>query len=243
MVLAQNVLWYSSALLSSGILLRLYRQGLLAKRPYGSFAMMLATMLLRDLALMAIPVRTLTYTVAWEATLPLVLLAHVWSATGTYRSIAALYPKIGNFALRLFAICLAAAFLSCFAGLPFETAHLVPGQAILRSVMLLYRWVDGIAAGALMLAVLFFQCFPSPLRTLPRNLIRHTALLFCYFGVYSLAYFAQNLVPLDAPALETGRMFLVTALYATWIFSLSAAGEFSEPWARTDSLALAAACR
>lgn len=225
-----TTLYWLSVGFTALALFRVMYSGLYRIRPFGAFAAMLFTGLLRDLALLSVNRNTHAYTVAWEVTLPILLLAHAWAVMSTYRAIAHLYPGIGQFAELLFASCLVISAMFCFAGLGWEMRRIGGAEAVLRSVFLLYQWVDGLAAGGLLLASTFFLRLPAPRKRLPLNLIRHICLLAAYFTSYALTCFAKNLSPLGLTAWEYAHFTILIALYTGWALGVSAAGEQSEPW-------------
>jgi hypothetical protein len=192
---------------------------------------MQSAMILRDLALFFIPVNSRTYTSAWEFSLPLVLLSQGYAGIACYRAIAGLYPRIGSFAIKLFAAALALTALLCLAGLPVELRnwHTDP---IFRSLIVCYRWIDTLLAGGLVLATAFLARFPAPLKKLPANLFRHTALLAGYFAVYAITAF----LPIERFSQTYPiRSTLVCLLYAAWTVALTKRGEECEVWLGIDS--------
>ena len=212
-------------------LARLARLRLIGKTPYLGFAFLLAAALLRDSLLAVIPYDSHAYTVAWEATLPFLLAAHCFASSSAYRSVAGLYPKIGRFAVWLFTASLAIAAVCCFATLPWEAARIGGNEALLRSLFLLHRWIDGLAAGGLVFACLLLSRFPAPLRRMPANLTRHIQLLACYFAIYSAVCLVENLAPIGAAVwMERATFCIVAILYGGWTFGLSAAGERVDRW-------------
>jgi hypothetical protein len=169
--------------------------------------------------------------VVWEATLLPVLAAQIWATVLTLDSVSRLYPKISGFAAELFFVFAALSAISCCAGLYFETRLLTGSEAILRSFFLLDRWVHTLLAGTLVLTMIFFACFPSPVRKRPANLFRHTLLLSLYFSAYALYFLSENLAPLgDLRALDYTKSALVISLYIAWTCLLSPAGERKEEW-------------
>ncbi len=212
------------------VLFRVMYSGLNRTKPFGAFAAMLFTGLMRDLALLCINRDTHAYTVAWEVTLPVLLLAHAWAVMATYQAIARLYPGIGQFAEVLFVGCLVISAMFCFVGLSWEIRRIGGAEASLRSVFLLYQWVDGLAAGGLLLASAFFLRLPAPRKQLPPNLVRHTCLLAAYFTSYAITCFVKTLSPLGLSVWEYAHFTLLIALYAGWALGISAAGERSESW-------------
>ena len=226
-----KALWVWTALFSASALFRLLSLGLWRKEQFRALAIMLATSLARDIALYKIPYTSHAYAVAWEATLPLLLTTHAYAAVSGYRAIAQLYPKIGRFAVRLFVACLVIAALACCGTLPWEITRVGGNQAFIRAMFLLYRGIDGLAAGALILACGFFRHFPKPMKQMPSNLMRHTGLLASYFATSCMLFLVENLAPLGATVvLERLHFALVGIIYATWTFGLSVKGEESEPW-------------
>jgi hypothetical protein len=95
----------------------------------------------------------------------------------------------------------------------------------------LYRWVDGLAAGALILTCGFLAAFPRPMRLMSSNLIRHTVLLTLYFSAAAILFLAENLTRLGTAVwLERSHFILIALLYSAWIVGLSKQGEASETW-------------
>ncbi len=200
---------------------------------------MLGVVLLRDAMLFVPGYSTHSYAVIWEWTLPPLLAAQAWCGLDALKAVARLYPKIGNFAVRLFLACLAITTVICCLGLPFEVHRLAGGEALLRALFLLQRWVDSWIAGTLILVAVFFARFPAPLKRPPRNLVIHTVLLSIYFGGYAVLFFAENLAPLGAvELLEQLQFVLIVLLYGVWAICLSQNGERSEPWPHVDILLL-----
>jgi hypothetical protein len=229
-----QILWLASAVLAAAVIARIFHQRLFLT-PLKTFAFMLGVVLLRDVILSVPGYDTHAYTAAWEWTLPAVLVAQIWVGFDTLKAVARLYPKIGNFAVGLFLICLAITVAVCCAGLPFELYRLHGHEALLRALFLLHRSVDSWIAGTLILVAAFFACFPAPLKQPPRNLVLHITLLSLYFGGYAVLFFAENLAPLGAMAfLEHLQFIFVVLLYAAWTIFLSKRGEATEPWPRVD---------
>lgn len=229
---------FLSAALAVVIVLRIVRQHLLVA-PYKAFAVMLGVIVLRDVAVSIPPYTSPAYSAVWALTLPFLLVAHVWAALETLRAVAQLYPKIGNFAVRLFFACLIATIVVCCLGLPFELHRMTGQERLLREVFLVHRSVDSWVAGTLLLVAAFFARFPAPLKQPPRNLVLHTMLLTCYFGGYGVLFFAENLAQLGAVAVvERLQLSFVVVLYAIWAIGLSARGQQSEPWPEIDVILL-----
>ncbi len=82
---------------------------------------------------------------SWECTLPLVLLSQIAAAVECYCAIAALYLKIGRFAVTIFSVALLAGLLST-GKLPFEMPRLVL-QPITHTLLLLYGSINGLLCG------------------------------------------------------------------------------------------------
>ncbi len=200
---------------------------------------MLGVVLVRD-GVMSIPrYNTHAYTVAWEWSLPILLAAQIWAGLDTLKAVARLYPKIGNFAVRLFLLCLAITAVVCCLGLPLELHRLKGQEALLRTLFLLQRSVDSWMAGTLILVAVFFARFPAPLKQPPRNLVLHSILLSAYFSGYGLLFFAENLAPLGGISFfEHLQIVLLVLLYAVWATCLSRRGETSEPWPEVDVVVL-----
>lgn len=235
-----DILRYLSILAPLLILFRLALQRLLRTRPYSAFAAMLGVGVLRDLILL-LPsdYRSHSYALAWEITLPFLLLAQASAAVETYAAIASLYAKIGTFAVRLFRGALVATALACCLGLPFETRQIAGVESTVRSLFLLDRWMNSLMAGGLILAVAYLARYPRPLKVMPRNLVLHTTLLCTYFVLYSIVPFVLNLIPLGQGLWVQVLLFAaVLALYASWIAGLSAEGERSEAWPEIDARTL-----
>jgi hypothetical protein len=201
---------------------------------------MLAVGLLRDLILL-LPsdYRSHSYALAWEITLPFLLLAQAVAALATYAAIASLYAKIGAFAVRLFQGALGATAIGCCIGLPFETRHIAGVEASVRSLFLLDRWMNSLMAGGLILAIIYLARFPRPLRVMPSNLMLHTTLLSAYCALYSIVPFVLNLLPLgQALSVQVVLLAAVLALYVSWTIGLSAKGERTEAWPEIDASTL-----
>jgi hypothetical protein len=229
-----QVLWLTSAVLAAAVIARIFQQRLLLS-PLKSFAAMLGVVLVRDVVLSVPSYDSHAYTLVWEWTLPAILVAQVWVGLDTLKAVARLYPKIGNFAIRLFSVCLAITVAICCLGLPFELHRLQGSESLLRTLFLLHRSVDSWIAGTLILVAIFFARFPAPLKQPPRNLVLHTTLLSLYFGGYAILFFAENLAPLGAVAFLEHLQFIVIALlYAVWAACLSKRGEATEPWPQID---------
>lgn len=238
-----QVLWLTSAVLAAAVIARIFQQGLFLS-PLKTFAAMLGVVLVRD-GILSIPnYNTHAYTAVWEWTLPAVLVAQVWAGLDTLKAVARLYPKIGNFAVRLFLVCLAITVAVCCLGLPFELHRLQGAESLLRTLFLLQRSVDSWIAGTLILVAIFFARFPAPLKQPPRNLVLHTTLLSLYFGGYAVLFFAENLAPLGAITfLEHLQFIVIVLLYAVWATCLSKRGEATEPWPQIDVMVFRAAPR
>jgi len=195
--------------------------------------------LARDVALTIPFYDSRAYSIIWAWTLPLLLAAQAFAGWETLKTVARLYPKIGNFAVRLFLVCLAATTVACCVGLPFEVHRIGGEEAVLRALFLLQRWMDSWIAGTLALVSFFLAGFPAPLKQPPRNLVMHTILLMFYFGGYGALFFAENLAPLGAIVLiERLQFILVVFLYAIWAIFLSKSGENSQPWPEIEILVL-----
>ncbi len=233
---AYDVLRYLSIFAPLLILVRLSSQRLLRTRPYTAFASMITVGLLRDvILLLPSDYRSHSYALAWEITLPFLLLAQAVAAVATYAAIASLYAKIGAFAVRLYGGALAATAIGCCIGLPFETRHIAGVEASVRSLFLLDRWMNSLMAGGLILAVVYLARFPRPLRVMPSNLMLHTTLLSAYYALYSIVPFLLNLVPLGQGLwVQVVLLTAVLALYVCWITGLSAEGERTEAWPEID---------
>jgi hypothetical protein len=227
-----RALWFLTAAFSAIALARILVLRAARKQPLLSFSGMLGISLLCDIVLCSMSNETEAYTRAWAIALPARLLSHAWAAFATYRAVASLYPKIGPFAVQLFASALLVAALMCLGPLPWELHGMGSAEELLiRAMFLLYRWVDGLAAGALLLACGFLSWFPRPMQQMPSNLIRHTAMLTAYFGSTCLLFIVENLSPLGAAAwLERAHFVFVALLYAGWTLALSPQGEQSVPW-------------
>jgi hypothetical protein len=217
------------------LLARLFQQGLWKVRPYSALGVFLLVDLARDLALLLPPYDSHPYTLIWEATLPVLLLAQIGAGVATYAAITELYPKIGPFAVKLFAACL---ILACLAGLvllPFEVKRIGADEAPVRVFILVQRWVATLLAGGLVLAVLFLARFPRPLKKMPRNIMTHTACIALYFASYALLYAIKNLKSMHgAQWAAQGQLGFVCVLYLAWTVGLSKAGQASEPWRQLD---------
>ena len=211
-------------------------------RELAPFGAMLLVGLCRDLGLLLPAYTTHAYTVAWEATLPMLLAAQAVAAIGLYRAIAKLYPRIGRFAVYLFAGALGLTACACVGLLPAELGHMTTREAVLRTAFLLQRWIASELAGGLLLAVLFLSRFPCPVRRLPRNLVWHASLLTTYFTLTAALMLFENLAPLGAQAvLEQCEFAAVIGLYVAWTFALSPGGERSELWQPVEPGVIAAA--
>lgn len=218
-------------ILSIGAAARLLQQRLFLKLPFLALGSMLLLSAVRDLVLLAVPYESHLYAVLWEWTLPPLLLAHSWAAFSAYQRLTGLYPKLGDFVSGLLATCLAAAVIICCVLTPFETPRIGGNELILRTMFLLYRWVDTICAGALLLAVVFFSRLPSPLKRPPRNVLLHAVLLALYLSAHAITCFAENLAPLGASELIENLYFVsASALCAVWICAMRAEGEESVRW-------------
>lgn len=214
-----------------GVLTRLGSSKLYRERPYGAFGLMLAVGLGRDLALLLPHYGTHGYALAWEITLPVLMVAQACAAVSLYRAITDLYPRIGRFAVYLFGGALLLTAIVCIGLLPWELTRMREREAILRLAILLQRWIASEIAGGLLLAVLFLARFPRPAKRLPRNLVLHAVWLATYFAATAALMLFENLAPLGAHVvLEQLELALVIVLYGLWAACLSAAGQASEPW-------------
>jgi hypothetical protein len=235
-----QVLWLASAVLAAATIGRILQQRLFVL-PLNSFACMLVIVLARDIVLSVPHYKTHAYAVVWEWTLPALLIAQAWASLDTLRAVARLYPKIGKLAARIFLSCLGITVIVCCLTLPFELHRVAGGEALLRSLFLLQRCVDGWIAGTLILVAAFFARFPAPSNRPARNLVLHTVLLSIYFGGYAVLFVAENLAPLGAVVtLERIQFVLVVFLYAIWATCLSRNGEQTEPWPQVDVILLKA---
>lgn len=233
-----RVLWFTSTALAAVIVIRILREHLLVG-PFKAFASMLVVIVLRDITLAIPPYRSHTYPLLWALTLAPLLAAQVWAGWATLRAVARLYPKIGNFAVRLFVACLITTILICCLGLPFELHRMTGQERLLRELFLLHRSIDSWIAGTLILVAAFFLRFPAPLKQPPRNLVVHTILLSLYFSGYAVLFFAENLAPLGAAAIVERLQFsLVVLLYGVWAIAFSAKGQESEPWPTIEVIVL-----
>ncbi|MBV9407119.1 MAG: hypothetical protein JO211_17355 [Acidobacteriaceae bacterium] len=227
-----------SIVFAVAVIVRIVQQRLFAP-PLPSFACMLGIVLLRDLIVSVPSYDSHAYAVAWEATLPALLIAQIWAGLDTLRAVACVYPKFGKFALKLFLTCLAITIGACCLSLPFELRRLISGETLLRSWFLLQRSVDGWISGTLILVAIFLARFPAPAKQPPRNLVLHTLLLSLYFSGYSVLFMAENLAPLGGVVLmERAAFVLIVALYAAWAVCLSKEGERHEPWPQIDVIVL-----
>lgn len=223
-----------SSLLAGLLVYRIFHLRLLS-RPFKALALMLAVAVLRDFVLFTAPYTSHRYTMLWELTLPALLAAQIWAGYDTLRAVAALYPKLGTFAVRVFLACLAITIVGCCLGLPFELRRIAGHETLLRSLFVLQRWVDSWIAGTLVLVAFFFARFPAPVKQPPRNLVIHTVLLAAYFAGYSILFFAENLRPLgSAEMAERLQAYLISALYLVWAITLSSKGQNSGSWPQVD---------
>jgi hypothetical protein len=205
------------------LLFRLVQLGLWSINPYSGLCAYLVIGILRDLILLRPNYQTHAYTVLWESTLPMLLFGQVIAGLATYQAIAELYPKIGRFAVRLFAACLLVACLGCLAFLPLEMRRIGAEEAQLRVLFLIQRWVASILVGGLLLAVVFLSRYPAPLKRMPRNISVHTACIAAYFAAYAILYELENL-----------QLATLCGIYVVWIVGLSQKGEVREPWPELD---------
>ncbi len=200
---------------------------------------MLLIVLLRDLLLLIPRYYTHAYAVLWECSLPTLLAAQIWAALDTLRAVARLYPKMGNFVIRIFFVCLLITVIVCCVSLPFELRRLTGDEAVLRTFFLVHRCVDGWIGGTLILLALFFARSPAPLNQPPHNLVLHTVLLSIYFSGYGILFAAENLARLGSVAiLERIQVMLVLLLYGAWAVGLSKSGEKSEAWPQLEIIVL-----
>jgi hypothetical protein len=226
-----RALWFLTAALSAVALGRIFYLGLWRKQPLSSFAFMVLISALCDVAFFGLSNESHAYAVAWEAVLPVRLTSHGWAAFSAYRAVADLYQNLGRFAVWLFAAALSIATLVCCGTLPWELRQIGGNESFIRSMFLLYRWVDGLAAGALILTCGFLAAFPRPMRLMSSNLIRHTVLLTLYFSAAAILFLAENLTRLGTAVwLERSHFILIALLYSAWIVGLSKRGEASETW-------------
>jgi hypothetical protein len=221
-----RTLWFLTAALSAITLARILFLGIWRKQPLSSFALMLFISALCDVLLSRLSNETHAYTVAWEAVLPIRLTSHAWAAFATYEAVASLYQRIGRFAVWLFAASLCIAALVCCGTIPWELRQIGGIESFVRSMFLLYRWVDGLAAGGLTLTCGFLAFFPRPMKLMSSNLIRHTILLTLYFGAAAGLFLVENLAPLGGMVWLERLHFIFVGL----LVSLSKRGQASEPW-------------
>jgi hypothetical protein len=226
-----RALWFLTAVLSAIALARLFFLGIWRNQPLTSFAFMLLISVLCDLAFFGLSNESHAYAVAWEAVLPIRLASQAWAAFSTYQAVASLYQRMGRFAVWLFAGALSLAVLICCGTLPWEIRRIGGNESFIRAMFLLYRWVDGIAAGGLILTCGFLAGLPRPMKLLSSNLIRHTLLLALYFATVAALFLVENLGHLGGAIwLERLHFMFVGLLYAGWAVGLSKRGEASEPW-------------
>lgn len=223
-----------SVVFATAVIYRILHQDILAS-PLSGLALMLGVVLVRD-AVVSIPQYTShAYAVAWEATLPMLLVAQVWAGFDTLRAIARIYANFGNFVVRLYTACLGISTILCCLSFPFELRRLTGAEALLRQLFLLQRCTDTCIAGTLTLAALFLAQHRAPSNRPPRNLVLHTILLSLYFGGYAALFLAENLTVLGGAALfERLQFVLIVLVYATWALGLSRKGAHSTPWPEVD---------
>jgi hypothetical protein len=219
---------YLSIVLTGATLFKLIQQRLSRQAPFPAFAAMLAIGLARDLVLLVVPYESHSYTIAWEVSLPPLLLAHLWAALATFGALTSLYQRPGKFATGLLVTSLAITVILCCAAMPFETLLIARAEALLRTLFLLNRWVDSLCAGTLIFAAVFLS---TRVKMLPANLLRHTCLLAGYFTAGSLTWLIENLTPLGAAVwVERADFAAVSLLYIGWICLLSRSGERAVYW-------------
>jgi hypothetical protein len=228
-------LWLLTDVCAAAALVRLFLSRLQGRYP--AFAWMLSVILLRDFTLMfclrdvLIAPGMHLYTLAWMATLIPALFTQAAAGIECYQRLAALYPKIGRFAPRLFGAGMVLSALICLAGLRTETRHISGAEATFRVSVLVLRWQTGLEFGALVLGATFLLSFPPPMRRRPANVVRHTSLLGMYFGAYAITTWVKNVMPLgDAIWIERGLFLLASGLYLTWAMRMRSSGETTERW-------------
>ena len=227
-----------SIVLAAAILYRIINQRLFTS-PLSSFAAMLGVVLARDAAVSIPRYDSHAYTLVWEVSLPVLLLAQLWAGLDTIRAIARLYVTFGNFATRLYVCCLGFSVVICSGALPWELGRVNGQEAALRELFLLQRCVDSLIAGTLTLVSAFLLRHLAPPRRPPRNLVVHTVLLSMYFAGYSGLFFAENLAVLGGAAMaERIQFVLIVLLYFDWACALSQEGAPSEPWPQVDVVVL-----
>lgn len=226
--------------LSAVAVARLVHQRLITKTPFVAFGCMLVVGLVRDITLRLVPYETHEYALTWEWSLGPLLLTHCWAALSAYSRVVGLYPKIGRFAVWLFVSCLALAVIGCCAITPFEMPRIIGGELLLRTLFLLYRWVDTVCAGALLFAILFLSRFPSPMKRRPGNVLIHLFLITAYMGSNAVTYYVENLVPLGGVIwIESIHLVTICTAYCGWVFFVSSAGEVGDPWPKLDPVVVA----
>jgi hypothetical protein len=220
------------------IIYRIIRQRLFAP-PFRGFLCMMIVVLWRD-AVVSIPsYDSHAYTVAWEWTLPVLLIAQACAGLDTLNAVERLYRTFGRLVIRLYLFCLAISLLISGAALPFELRRVTSEEAQLRSLFLLQRCVDSWIALTLILVSLFLARFTAPSKKPSRNLVLHTILLSAYFAGYAALFIAENLTALGgAVILERVQFVLVVLLYASWAAGISKQGAESEPWPQIDVILL-----
>jgi len=227
-----------SIVLAAAILYRIIEQRLFTS-PLNSFAVMLGVVLARDAAVSIPRYDSHAYTLVWEVSLPILLLAQLWAGLDTLLSIARLYETFGNFATRLYLWCLGASIVICSATLPRELARASGGEAVLRELFLLQRCIDSLIAGTLILASAFLLRHLAPPRRPPRNLVMHTVFLSLYFVGYSALFLVENLTVLGGAAMaERIQFVLIVLLYFAWACGLSSEGAIGEPWPHVEVVVL-----
>jgi hypothetical protein len=234
------ILWITTAALSAVVLLRIALARFWHNPALRGLAVMLSVTLLRDLLLARMSFPAHSYTVAWEATLPVLLVSHAYAAISAYTAIAAMYAKIGRFAIRLFVAALVVAAILCaFTTFSWELKRITGTEAFVRWCFLLYRWVDGLAAGGLIQVTAFLSLFRKPFKRMPTNVTRHAALLAAYFSCQSALFFGQNLSGLSGIITVQHLAFtFIAILYLGWTVLLSPHGELTEPWPALPSAVL-----
>jgi len=234
--LIDHLLWFLSAALPILIIARIIYERIYVP-PFDGFAFMLGVVVARDLVLACLHYGSHRYTIAWEFSLPVILVSQIYAALQNVVSITRIYPRFGKAAVRLFLGCFVVIALCCCLGLPFELHYITGESAVLRMFFLAQRWVDGCIAGTLLIACGILMRSPAPPRKPAANLVLHTCLLTIYFGGYSVLFFLENLAPLGAQQnVERAQFALVVFLYTLWATCLSAKRQRSRRWPEVTAI-------
>ena len=203
--LSDRALWLLTIALTVALLVRLVRADLWWRHPFHAFTFMLLVGLVREVILWPVSYAGHAYAVAWEVSLFAVLVCQVWAGWSAYE---ALHERDS----REFVAVIAAAVALCLLPLLFESEHVYGCETVLRSMLMLYRFVDGCLAVMLIASAMRQRRVPA-----------HAWLLAGYFGAWSVVCLVKQMLPLRSPAADHLCSAAVAVLYCGWLVLLPSA--------------------